>query len=250
MSMKEIEISIAAEPIFHIGSFPVTNTLLMSWIVMAILIVFALVVNRRLKLHPGKIQNAFEMVVEYIWDFMAEMLESKKLAKRFFPLIATLFLFIWVANMIEFTPGIGSVVIHEEGHSAAIPLLRSMNTDLNVTVALAIVAFLVIEVSGFLLLGFFKYGSKFINFGSPMKFFIGLIEMVSELGRLLSFSFRLFGNIFAVEVLIVVIAAFVPFFLPIPFMAFELFVGTIQAAIFALLTLSFIKIAITPVEHH
>ena len=151
--------------------------------------------------------------------------------------------------MLEFTTGIGSVGLFHPSTisgqaSEFAPLFRSMNTALNVTLALAIISFLVIELTGIFTIGLIKYSGKFLTFRSVMGFVIGIIELFSEIARLLSFSFRLFGNIFAGEVLILVASYFLPYFLPVPLMVFEVFVGFIQAAIFAMLTLFFIKIAI------
>ena len=128
----------------------------------------------------------------------------------------------------------------------------SVNTDLNVTLALAIIAYFVIEITGIVVLGFFRYGSKFVNLkGGVLQFGIGLIEFVSNLARLISFSFRLFGNVFAGGILIAIATAFIPLVLPVPIMLFETFVALVQAAIFALLTVAFIKIAISePHEAH
>ncbi len=119
-----------------------------------------------------------------------------------------------------------------------------MNTDLNVTLALTFIVMFFIEFAGIFALGVFKYAGKFVNFSSPINFVVGLIELVSELSRFISFSFRLFGNIFAGEVLIAVVSFFVPYVLPAPIMAFEMFVGIVQGAVFALLTLFFVKMAI------
>src|SRR5690606_17196780 len=119
----------------------------------------------------------------------------------------------------------------------AAPFLRAPNTDLNVTLALTIIVVTVIELAGVFTIGLWRYAGKFINFSSPLNFVVGLIELISEAGRLVSFSFRLFGNIFAGEVLIAVVVFFVPYAIPVPLMAFEVFVGFIQAAVFAMLTL-------------
>lgn len=241
-----IHIALSAERLTEVLGIPITNTLVTSWIVIGLLIVLAVIVGRRATLIPGKFQATIELLFSFVLDYMEEVLESRKLAVRFFPLIMTLFLFIFAANALEFTPGIGSIYVGED-HA---PLLRSVNTDLNVTLALALISFFVIEFTGVAVLGFLKYAGKFVNFRSPLAFAVGIIELFSEVARLISFSFRLFGNIFAGEVLILVVAFFVPVLLPVPLMAFELFVGFIQAAIFALLTLFFIKIAITPEEAH
>ena len=246
---KGIHIALAPEVITTFLGIPVTNTLITSLIVTVLLSVVAIVVGKRLTLLPGRLQVGFEMLISFIFTYIEETLESKELARRYFPLIATMFLFIFTANILEFLPGIGSLgIIKEEGHSL-IPLFRSVNTDLNVTIALGLIAFGTIELSGIFLIGFFKYAGKFLNFRSFMGFFIGIIELFSEMARLVSFSFRLFGNIFAGEVMITVVTFFVPVVLPVPFMLFEVFVGFIQAAIFSLLTLYFVKIAVVEEVH-
>ena len=250
-----IHAAIVAEQVYHWMGIPITNTMIMSWVVILVLLSVTLLIRMRLSLVPSKLQLVFEMGFETVFNFIEETLGSKKLAKMYFPLIVTLFLFIFTGNMLEFIPGVGSIgyVAHEAAllgeHPEFTPLLRSMNTDLNVTLALSIIVFLVIEISGIIMVGFFRYFSRFFNFHSFVGFFVGLIEFVSEFIRLISFSFRLFGNIFAGEVLLSVITYFVPFVGPVPFMAFEVFVGFMQATIFSLLTLFFLKLAITEAEH-
>ncbi len=245
-----IHIALAPEVLTEVAGFPITNTLVTSWVVMFILILIAVIVGRNVKLIPGKTQLLFESLFDGVVGYMEETLESRKLAVRFFPLIMTLFLFIFTSNVLEFTPGIGSIGLTKIGSGGFTPLFRSVNTDLNVTLALALISFFVIEFSGVIILGFLKYVGKFVNFKSVLGFFIGIIELFSEIARLISFSFRLFGNIFAGEVLILVVAFFVPVLFPVPLMLFELFIGFMQAAIFSLLTLFFIKIAITPIGDH
>lgn len=244
--MEGIHVALAPETVFHWGSIPITNSLLMSWVVVAILLIVSFLVGRRVSLIPGKVQVAFEMLFTIALDYIEETLEDKKLARKFFPLLVTIFLFIFTANVIEFTPGIGSLGFFTGADGKEfIPLFRSMNTDFNTTLALAVIVFMVIEITGITVLGFLKYFKKFVNVSSPLGFLVGIMELFSEIARLISFSFRLFGNIFAGEVLIMVAMAFLPAFLPVPLMLFEVFIGFIQAAIFALLTLFFIKIAIT-----
>jgi F-type H+-transporting ATPase subunit a len=238
-----IKVALAPEIIGNFWGLPITNTLLMSWAVVILLAVLGFVIGSRVKLIPSRFQTLLEWLFGFVYDYIAETLESRDMARRFFPLLTTIFLFIFTANLLEFTPGIGSIGLYHDGEFS--PLLRSANTDLNATLALAIISFFVIEVAGVLTIGVLKYARKFANFHSAMGFAVGVIELFSEIARLISFSFRLFGNIFAGEVLILVVGYFVPYFLPVPLMAFEVFVGFIQAAIFALLTLFFIKIAIT-----
>lgn len=238
-----IHVALSAETITTVWGIPITNTLIMSWIVIALLISLAFFVSRRPKMIPGRIQLLLEEIVTGVHDFMRETLENDSVARRYLPLLCTIFLFIATANLIEFTPGIGSLGFFKG--EEFVPLLRSMNTDLNVTLSLAIIVVIVIEIAGIMALGVWKYAGKFINFSSPVNFAVGLIELVSEISRLVSFSFRLFGNIFAGEVLLAVATYFVPYVIPSGLMAFELFVGVVQGAVFALLTLFFIKLAIT-----
>jgi F-type H+-transporting ATPase subunit a len=242
---KGIHVVLAPEQLGTLFGLPVTNTLLMSWVVVALLIVVGVVMGKRLKMVPSRFQTLLEWTVGFIYDYVAETLESRELARHFFPLLTTIFLFVFTSNLLEFTPGIGSVGVWTAWGGEFIPLLRSVNTDLNVTLTLAIMAFCVIEVTGAVVLGFWRYAGKFINFhGGFIGFLVGIIELFSEVARVVSFSFRLFGNIFAGEVLILVVTYFIPFVGPVPVMMFEIFVGFVQAAIFALLTLFFIKIAI------
>ena len=239
-----LHIVLSAQRLGEVWGIPITNTLLTAWIVLGILFVIGYLVGRNPKLIPGKVQNFFESLFELVFDYMETTLGSRDLARRFFPLIMTIFLFIFTANMFEFLPFMEALRVHVDGED--IPLLRSVNTDLNVTLALAIIAYFVIEITGIVILGFFRYGSKFVNLkGGVLQFGIGLIEFVSNLARLISFSFRLFGNVFAGGILIAIATAFLPLVLPVPILLFETFVALVQAAIFALLTVAFIKIAIT-----
>ncbi len=248
--MEGIHVAIKPEVLGHAFGVPMTNTLITSWFVLAVLVVFALTMKRRLAMVPGKFQVVVEMLFSGVYGYVEETLDSKPLAKKIFPILMTVFLFVFLANISEFVPGVGALTYGhaEEGHPAA-PIFRSVHSDLNMTLALAIMAFVLIETIGFMTLGFRKYAGKFFNFHSVGGFFLGLLELISETMRLVSFSFRLFGNIFAGAVLISVIMFFAPYFVPVPFVAFELFVGLMQAAIFTLLTLFFVKLAITEHSH-
>ena len=248
---SSIDVVLKAEPLAHFLGLPITNSLLMTWLVMALLIGFAVLFRRRLALVPGKLQAGVEGAFQFALDYMAEVLGSEKLAKKFFPLIATIFIFVALANVLEFVPGIGhSIGLHSD--HGLIPFLRAPAADLNFTLALAMISFFVIEITGIATLGFFRHMSRYINFhGGAVGFVVGLIELMSNVGRLISFSFRLFGNIFAGEVMILVASFFLPYLLPAPLMAFEMFIGLVQALVFAMLTLFFIKLAIMdPHEAH
>ena len=245
-----MNISLAAEPIAHIGSFPITNTLLTSWIAIGILIVFSLVLRRNIRAVPQGVQNVTEAVFEGAFGLMDSVTGDRKLSERFFPLVMTIFLFIMTANWLGLFPGFGTVGIKEvhEGKEIIVPFLRTTNSDLNVTFALAAISVLTTQVFGILIVGGRKYANRFFNFKNPNFTFVGFLELFSEIAKMVSFSFRLFGNVFAGEVLLVVIASLIPYVIPLPFMFLELFVGFIQAFVFAILTLGFLKIA--TVESH
>ncbi len=238
-----LHIALKADALFSLFGIPITNTMLMSWIVMLVLIVLAYIVGKDVRKIPSRLQTFFETLFSFLLDYIESVFGSRTLALRFFPLLATLFLFILLGNWFGLVPGIGSIFLHKEGEN--VELFHPMSVDMNVTLALALVAFCVIEVSGVLYLGLRKYAGKFFNLHSPMAFFVGLIELISEFVRLISFSFRLFGNMFAGKTLILVAIFFVPYIIPIPFMLYEVLVGFIQASLFTLLTLFFIKLAVS-----
>ncbi len=238
-----LHIALASERLWEVFGFPITTSLLTTWLVMAVLILTAFLISRRVSLVPGTLQSAIEMFFEYLLSLMEGMLGSRAVAERYFPLIATIFLFIFTANMFDFLPIFGTIGLWHEHE--LVPLFHAVNADLNTPLALAIISFLVIEVSGIAMLGVLKYGSKFVNFkGGAMGFAVGLLELIGNLARLVSLSFRLFGAIFAGEILLMVVGTFVPYLLPVPLMLFEMFIGLLQAAVFAILTLAFIKLAI------
>lgn len=247
--MDHIHISLAPEAIGHFGQLIVTNALLMSLIGTVILALLAVYVSRKSTLIPSRVGVVSESLVLGVYNYVESVLEDKDLARKFYPIIMSIFIFVLLLNWIQFIPGVGSLGFFEGEHGEKFaPLLRGATTDLNLTLAIALVAFLTIEFAGISKLGIFAYLGKFFNFSSPINFAVGIIDFFSELARLISFSFRLFGNIFAGEVIIAVLIFFMPVLLPVPFIGFELFVGFIQASIFALLTLFFIKIAVT--AHH
>jgi F-type H+-transporting ATPase subunit a len=239
-----MHISLAAEKIGFIFGFPITNSLLATWVVMAALIVFSVAATRRMTLVPTGIQSVAEMIVGALYDFFTSV--AGKYIKQFFPLIASFFLFILAANWFGLLPGVGTVGFYEAGKF--VPLLRGSNTDLNMTLALAIISIVAIQYFGFKTLGF-HYSTRFVNFKGPIDFFLGILELISQLAIVLSFTFRLFGNIFAGEVLLTVMAFLMPFIVPLPFMALELFVGFIQALVFSMLTAAFLNVAVSHGEN-
>lgn len=253
--MTHIAISLASETVGMIGPFEIRNTMLMAWLAMFTMIVFCAVMNTTgYKMVPGRLQMAVEIVIGSLYDLFASILQDDRLAKKFFPMLATMVLFIVLGNWMGILPGVGSIVVHvmRDGHAETIPLFRSMNADVNMTLSIAIIAMLAVQVFGMIELGIFNYAGKFIvaPWKNPMGTFIGLLEIVSEISKIISFTFRLFGNIFAGEVLLIVISYLVPYLAPIPFLGMEVFVGVIQGFVFALLTTVFLKNAVTGHDVH
>lgn len=242
-------IEIAAEKIFQVFGFPVTNTLLMGWIVVVILVSVGVFTTKKLNVVPQALQNIFEVFIEGFLGLLESVFGARSKAEKYFPIVATIFIFILISNWLGIFPGIGSVGFFktQEGGRTFVPFFRSAASDLNFTLALAIVAVVLVNVFGVLALGITKHISRFISFKSPIDFFVGLLEFISEIAKMISFSFRLFGNVFAGEVLLVITAFLVPFLVPVPFLLLEIFVGFIQALVFAMLTTVFISIAVS--EH-
>ncbi|MEK7664379.1 MAG: F0F1 ATP synthase subunit A [Patescibacteria group bacterium] len=240
-------ISLKAEEIFSLWGFPVTNSLFLTLVVSFILISASFLIKKKISVIPGKLQSGIEMAVEWFLDLMHTTLGSKEKAERYFPLVATIFIFILTSNLLGIFPGVGSFLIENNRHQ--VPFFRSPAADLNFTLAFAVISVVVTNILGMMTVGFFPHFSKFINFRNPIKFFIGILELVSEVAKIISLSFRLFGNVFAGEVLLTIVSFLAPYFIPLPFLFLELFVGLIQAFLFAMLTLVSISLH-TAVEEH
>ena len=246
MFFSLLSISIVPEQLWKINGMPITNSLFTTWIDMGIIILLAVIGMRGKNLVPKGVQLVFEAVYQFFLNLCESVLEQKELAEKAVPFITTIFVFVFVGNLTGLIPGVGSIGFFEGGEEFT-PLLRAPTSDLNTTIALALISVITTQVVGFKVLGI-GYLKKFFNFANPVHFFVGILELISEFTRIISFSFRLFGNIFAGEVLLVVIGMLIPAFLPIPFYGLELFVALIQAFVFAMLTLVFIKLSMT--SHH
>ncbi|HEX6484442.1 MAG TPA: F0F1 ATP synthase subunit A [Ktedonobacteraceae bacterium] len=270
-------ISLAPDVIFHIGPFPVTNTLLGTWLSIIVLVVLFYLGTRRRDLIPSGMQNFMEWAVELLLG-LVEGVAGKVNGKRFFPLVATFFTFIVVSNIFDIIPGVDTVgqidtaaikAAHLTGQpvlgfllfgdlsNKIIPWIRPATTDLNLTIGMALIAVITAQVFGFATLGAGEHLSKYFNFPALLKFnftgfiefFVGILDVVQEIGRILSLAFRLFGNIFAGSVVLAVFAFIIPFVSDIIFIPFELFVAFVQAFVFALLTLIYLQLAVTPHAH-
>ena len=241
-----LNISLSAEKVFSIGSLPVTNALLMAFAVLVLIAIIAITLKNKLTMVPDMLQNVSEVILEGALGMMDSVLGNRKASEKYLPLVFTIFIFVLFSNWCGLIPGVGSIMI---GHGAdAVPLLRSPASDLNFTLALALIAVTMVNVFATAIVGLRNRASVFFNFSSPIKFFVGILELLSEFARIISFTFRLFGNVFAGEVLLAIMALLVPYLVPLPFMFLEVFVGFIQAFIFGMLTLVFVALAITPHE--
>lgn len=243
-----MNISLAAEPLFHLGSMPITNTLMVAWFLILVFIALIIVLRvKKLSLVPKGLQNILETVVEALLNLVQSVAGSRELAIKFFPLVATIFLYVILSNWVEMIPGLGTIGFNEIHHGklVLIPFIRSSSADLNFTLAIALISVVSTWIMGIRELGLFGHLGKFFNFHGPIDFFVGILELISEFAKIISFSFRLFGNIFAGEVLLAVVAFLVPYLAPVPFLFLELFVGFVQALVFSMLTLVFLKMATT-----
>jgi F-type H+-transporting ATPase subunit a len=247
-----MNISLAAETIFHLFHLAIPNSVISGWLVSLFLICVALLVRQNLSTVPKRAQALFEIIYDYLLSTAESIIGRRDVAREVFPFIITAFLFILVSNWSGLLPGSGTIGFHavHEGKNIIIPLLRAPTSDLNTTIALSAFAIGFIQYLGLKYAGPKAYIGKFLNFKSPIGFFIGFVELISEFARIISFSFRLFGNVFAGEVLITVIfyltITLIPYLalLPLPFFMLELIVGMVQAFVFCFLTLVFISMAI------
>jgi len=230
-----------------------------------ILLVLFYLGTRKKAMIPSGMQNLVEWAIESVMG-LVESVAGKDKGKKFFPLVATFFIFILFANLLDVFPGVDTVgtistaaaksnavlgfLLFGQYSNNIIPWIRPATTDLNLTLAMALVSVIVTQIFGFYTLGWKVHLSKYFNFKGPIDFFVGLLELITETARIISFSFRLFGNIFAGSAVLAVFAFLLPFLANVVFIPLELFVAFIQAFIFAVLTLVFMEIATTGHEEH
>ncbi|MFA5933310.1 MAG: F0F1 ATP synthase subunit A [Microgenomates group bacterium] len=233
-----MEAPLIAETIGHIGSFHVTNSILVTWIITLILSISAFFATRSMQKVPSGLQNFYEMIIEAAYGVIEDLAHSR--AKVFFPYLMTFFLFIITANWLGLFPGFGTIGINEieHGEEVFIPLFRSVNSDLNTTLSLAIISVVLTHFYSLRYLGFVGYLKHWFSL-NPVILFVGILEIISEFTKLVSLSLRLFGNIFAGEVVLSTISSMLAFIVPLPFYFLEIIVGFVQAAVFMMLTLVF-----------
>ncbi len=268
LSIPQPEPKLPAEVVFHLLGFPITNSIITAWLSIVVLVGISYAVTRRLKLIPTRLQSLLESALGWLLNFCQEVAGEEN-GRRFFPIIATIFLFVITNAWLSLLPGFGSILItNAEGET--VHLLRGANTDINMPLALALISFVFVEYWGIRSLGGLRYLRKFVNVGQFFRslgqlargklraglsglftgiidIFVGVLETMSELIRIVSFTFRLFGNMTAGEILLLIVAFLVPWVLALPFYGLELLVGFVQALIFGGLTLVFATLAVT---HH
>lgn len=220
----------------QLGHLPITNTLLASLLACAILIIVAYKGTRNMALVPSGLQNFLEFAVETLYDLIESILEDPRRTKMFFPWIATFFLFIITINYMGLLPGVGTIGFYV--NEQFVPFVRSAASDLNTTLALALISVVIAHYYSIKELGFKGYLAIWFSF-NLFLLFSGLLELFLELAKITSLAFRLFGNIFAGETVLDVISnTITPFVVPLPFLALEVIVGFVQALVFAMLTLA------------
>jgi F-type H+-transporting ATPase subunit a len=263
LSVDRPDPQLPAEAVFHIFGFPITNSVIGAWITIVFLVGVSYIITRRMKLVPGRLQAAFEFLIGWLYDLCVSVAGEKN-GRRFFPVVATIFLFVGFNAWLALLPGFGSIIAHTaEGE---VHLIRAANTDINMPLALALTSFIFVEFYGLRTLGA-RYIGKFLNFKDffraarqiftgrlkagasglvtgAMTIFTGLLEGLSEFIRIVSLTFRLFGNMTAGEILLLVAAFLIPWLFAIPFYGLELLIGFIQAIIFGGLTLIFLTLAV------
>ena len=269
LTVPQPEPKLPAEGVFHLFGFPITNSIIAAWLTIVVLVGISYAVTHRIKLIPGRLQCLLEFALGWLYD-LCQQVAGEKYGRRFFPVVTTIFLFVIMNAWLSLLPGFGSILVTGvEGEP--VHLLRGANTDINMPLALALVSFAFVEYFGIRAHGGFGYLSKFINVGQFFRsigrlfrgklraglsgmftgvidIFVGMLEALSELVRIVSFTFRLFGNMTAGEILLLIAMFLVPWVLALPFYGLELLIGFVQALIFSGLTLVFLTLAVASRE--
>ena len=262
LSVPQPHPELPAEVVFHPFGFPLANSVIAAWITIIVLVGFSYVASHRMKLIPSRLQAVFEFALGSLLKF-CQNVAGEENGRRFFPVVATIFLFVIFNAWLGLVPGFGSIIVHTAEGEAH--LLRPANTDINMPLALAVMSFCFVNYFGIRSLGA-GYLRKFFNVGQflsglrqlargkllaglngmftgVINIFIGFIEGLSNLVRIISFTLRLFGNMTAGEILLLIATFLIPFLFALPFYGLELLVGFVQALIFGGLTLIFLTVA-------
>ncbi len=246
--------AINSDTIFNIGGFPATNSFLMTCLITVIIAVISYFIYKNIKIKPRRWQSAVEIVYEGMHGLVDQISGDAKITKKIFYLIAALFVFIGFSNLLGlFIPFLGSFTYKD------MEIFRTPTTDFNTTLALALSMVLLIQVASIKKWGLLKHLSNYFKFYEIINgfkkgigagfmgivnFAIGLLDIVSEFARIVSLSFRLFGNMFAGEMLAVVLLGFLAYVLPVGWMVMNIFSGFIQAMVFGSLTAAYYSLAV------
>lgn len=244
--------SLAPEVLFSVASFPVTNTVLNTLFVDSVIIGSILALKNKIKEIPGVFQNIIEMLLETFYSFVESV--AGKNTQKIFPYVVSFFIFILISNWSGLLPGVGTIGFWETGEhheKHLVPLIRNATSDLNVTFALALISLVATHMLGIKTVGIKDYLSRYFSW-NPINMYVGLLEIVSEITKVISLSFRLFGNIYAGEFVLITISSLFAFGFPVPFLLLEIIVGLVQALVFSLLTMVFMSMIMTShnVEAH
>jgi F-type H+-transporting ATPase subunit a len=230
--MGFIEVSIPAKEIVKLWGWPLTNTFILTFAIgLFIFLVFSIVLKRS-RIVPGRVQNFLEWVLESIFNYIQTLTDDEEKTREIYPLSATLFILILFFNLLELMPGLG--VFH---------FLRSPSSDLNLTIGLAVPSMFLVHLMAIRKIGPLNHLKKYIDLKSPLAFFVGILEGFSEITKIISLSVRLFGNLFAGEILLMVASGLFAYLLPLPFLLLEIMVGFVQALIFSSLIAIFYTVA-------
>lgn len=253
-------IPLAAERVFSIGSFAVTNTYINAVTVMVFFLAVGIWAKTSLREQPGRVQSAIEIMIEGLLGIFDQVTGNRKRTLYFFPVVGTMFFFILLSNWMGLIPGLGSLGIWEvvHGERELVPIFRSAASDYNLTLVMTLIAVFGSHILGFGKLGPFVHLSRFFPLGTLFRalislkptriitgvvgMFVGIVELFGEFAKIVSLSFRLFGNIFAGEILLSVMYSFLLVGLPIPFLGMEFIFGLVQALVFPTLTLVYLHL--------
>jgi F-type H+-transporting ATPase subunit a len=261
LSVSKPHPELPAEEVFHIFGFPITNSIIAAWVTIIVLVGFSYAVTRRMRLIPGRLQAAFEFLLGWLYD-LCQSVAGEENGRRFFPIVTTIFLFVGFNAWLGLLPGYGSIIAHTAGHE--VHLLRPANTDINMPLAFALFSFVFVVYYGLRMAGmgfirqYFNFGPFFRSIGQLFKgkfklidifsgaitAFTGFLELLSLFIRVISLTFRLFGNMTAGEILLLIAMFLIPWLFALPFYGLELLIGFIQAIIFGGLTLIFLTLAV------
>lgn len=239
------EISLKPEVLFHLWNIQITNTLFTSIIVIVLLLtLFLALASKFSAFKPSKVQIAFEMLYDGLGNIFKDITGDDYAFNWIFSLVFCLFIYILISNWVGLIPFVGTIGFNtmHGGEHRFLALFRAPTSDLSVTLGFALLSVILANVLGFKNLGI-RFMKRYFDLSNPINFIVGLLELISEFGKIISFSFRLFGNVFAGEVLLAVITYISWGVATLPFFGLEFFVGFIQAFVFFMLTTVFIKLA-------